>query len=482
MKIHFILSLLAMLALGQATVSAFEQPVIQQLTANDHIMVVGDSTTAAGSLGETATAKAADAPAAPAVSKDAWSGPYLEVPDWTDQMEKDWPDVRNFAKLGGKVYLSKQFPGMILWLPDLKEVRGVYWKLDRWNSRTPKPILISHRFALLRGDTIGRSSVPLPRGQREPDDALPKRMQALLDEFATMTGHPELSNVPLFCAGIAQSTIPLWRLLEHWPARILGVSSHSMGGWVPDFRKMEPSIRNIPAVYIFPSPDDGVRLDQRAPYLEGSRSAFAMGWEKKHHFSFGNFDLALPYFDQIVRLRYPAGHSLREGPPKLRDLAMESGCLVDTKSIRQTLAVSAPFAEFKGDRTTAGWMPNAYMARLWQGFNNEKPLARIVKPGTASVDKNTKSTSIGWVLVPVAANEPVTMVAEALSDTVTEIEFFDGDRSLGKGVGSGQTFTLEGARLPAGARGVLARAKTKDGQEDWSRPALVFVSGEISRQ
>ena len=48
MKIHFIFNLLAMLALGQATLSAFDQPAVQQLQAKDHIVIFGDSTTAGG--------------------------------------------------------------------------------------------------------------------------------------------------------------------------------------------------------------------------------------------------------------------------------------------------------------------------------------------------------------------------------------------------------------------------------------------------
>lgn len=38
-----------MLTLGQATLSAFEQPAVQQLTAKDHIVILGDSTTVGGS-------------------------------------------------------------------------------------------------------------------------------------------------------------------------------------------------------------------------------------------------------------------------------------------------------------------------------------------------------------------------------------------------------------------------------------------------
>ncbi len=49
MKISLLLSLLAVLALGQATLSAFDQPAIQQLQAKDHIVIFGDSTTAEGS-------------------------------------------------------------------------------------------------------------------------------------------------------------------------------------------------------------------------------------------------------------------------------------------------------------------------------------------------------------------------------------------------------------------------------------------------
>ena len=42
------LTLLAVLALGQTTLSAFEQPAVQQLQTNDHIVIFGDSTTVGG--------------------------------------------------------------------------------------------------------------------------------------------------------------------------------------------------------------------------------------------------------------------------------------------------------------------------------------------------------------------------------------------------------------------------------------------------
>ena len=49
MKKSLLLSLLAVLTLGQTTLSAFEQPAVQQLTAKDHIVIFGDSTTVGGS-------------------------------------------------------------------------------------------------------------------------------------------------------------------------------------------------------------------------------------------------------------------------------------------------------------------------------------------------------------------------------------------------------------------------------------------------
>ena len=48
MKPPLLLSLLAVLALGQVTLWAFEQPAVQQLQAKDHIVIFGDSTTAGG--------------------------------------------------------------------------------------------------------------------------------------------------------------------------------------------------------------------------------------------------------------------------------------------------------------------------------------------------------------------------------------------------------------------------------------------------
>ena len=48
MKKHLIITILAAFALGTAAVSAFDQPAVQQLQAKDHIVIFGDSTTAAG--------------------------------------------------------------------------------------------------------------------------------------------------------------------------------------------------------------------------------------------------------------------------------------------------------------------------------------------------------------------------------------------------------------------------------------------------
>ena len=44
MKTHLILSILAALTLGQAALLAFEQPAVQKITAKDHIVIFGDST------------------------------------------------------------------------------------------------------------------------------------------------------------------------------------------------------------------------------------------------------------------------------------------------------------------------------------------------------------------------------------------------------------------------------------------------------
>ena len=71
--------------------------------------------------------------------------------------------------------------------------------------------------------------------------------------------------------------------------------------------------------------------------------------------------------------RVPADADAKNGPVKLHSLTLESGHLGpnwQTKPGGYQKLLTAPFADFTGDKPTASWLLNADYAKDWQQFQN----------------------------------------------------------------------------------------------------------------
>jgi hypothetical protein len=298
-------------------------------------------------------------------------------------------------------------------------------------------------------------------------------MDKALKEFAEKSGHPELERIPLCFAGMSKGGGWSAEIAKQLPERTIAFGN--ICGWIAD-TKTTTTIFKTPALFVIGGTPDGYKMLDAIPRdydparQQGAVWTLALQWGVGHDFANANA-LLLPFFDAVIPLRLPADANAVSGPVKLKDLNVEDGWLGDRSTWEGNFATIASWADYKGDKSTAVWLPNSYVASVWRAFVSKDAPVRI---DAATVDGSSKFPESGkrGIIVP----SGTTIVFEAaVKDgfAVKEITFFDGDKPLGKATSA--PWRVEWKNPPAGARAVYAQWETPDGSRGVSNPGLVVV-------
>lgn len=258
----------------------------------------------------------------------------------------------------------------------------------------------------------------------------------VLEDWGEMGFHPELATLPLIPTGSSNAGITAYGLTCLAPERTICMAPN-VG---PIYNPATPpeAALQVPAI-LHIGPEDpllrgGVeKTTELFARLAGKNARWCWDAEEGKGHAIGHInDVDFAFFEACVKLRVPA-----EGAPDaakgLRTLAPESGWLIDLDSWKSGLATIAPYAEYKGDKTKAGWLPNADIAFLERGlatYGNPIQLsARDIGPADNPNESGTLLQSVGGPVVMAGSRIALTADAAKMSDWET-LEFYRGATRL----------------------------------------------------
>lgn len=196
-------------------------------------------------------------------------------------------------------------------------------------------------------------------------------LETLVGEIGAKANHPQLGRLPVFTFGHSNGTgfSDLHAALRS--ERVLGwISYHCGGSWQLRF----PNLGRAPGLVmhgqkdaLFTDQDQVVRSlrhDRDAAVslmVEGEASHWPV--DRPHAYEF-----MLAFCEACLRIRAP--HGLADGaslaPVRISEGWLASGYDREAGGL-QSPAIAA-YRDFKGDRATANWLPDAAFAREWQQF------------------------------------------------------------------------------------------------------------------
>ena len=276
--------------------------------------------------------------------------------------------------------------------------------------------------------------------------------QAILQAFedwAKLGRHPEIANLPIIARGSSNAGVTAYSLACLAPQRMLCFTPNVGPRYTP--ASPPDAVLGVPALmHIGPKdPFFPAGVDATARLFADARSRGALwAWDaeqNKGHEIRHIDDVDLKFYETCIALRLPADADARKGPVTLRKLRAENGWLVDLGSWESGITTIAPYAEFKGDKSKAGWVPTkdiAYLYRAISSYNNPITLrCRDLGPVGNPNASGSLLRSIGGNVVDPGTRIVLEADATGLSDW-QRIEFYHGAELIGQ-VARGQKPTCE---------------------------------------
>ena len=346
-----------------------------------------------------------------------------------------------------------------LWIPEgLTTVRGIYhtpFNLDTVEKEQSRAMARNWGFAI-----VGGNLMRVNRAEMGP------AFVAGLADLAARSGHAELAHAPLIFSSMSAGTGMCLALAEHLPERTLacGLVALEVG---PE----TSAVRDVPMLTIFGS-KDGKQMPQLEALLPKRRAEFdaswaiAVQWSRGHEWGQAN-NLLWPFFDEIIRQRYPVVAAPASGPVQLRRYDPARVWLADPASWKSRAPTIAAAASYTGNKAAACWLPGEDVARVWQSFVVDKPLVQIIEPSSQGDKK------------PLAIFAPDKQFAVQIqinpAFAAQKVILFDRATRLGEApVASGKAELLIGPLAP-GFHTLIAHAINATGAVELSRPATTLI-------
>ncbi len=304
-----------------------------------------------------------------------------------------------------------------------------------------------------------------------------KVIEAALKQFAAESHHPELVHVSFLFGGFSKGGGWSATLGQEFGPRT--IAFNNVCGWVGEPEK-DLSMGGV--IIIGGIPDGFKMLDAIPTQYEPARKkgapwTLALQWDCAHDYANAN-TLAMPLFAACVRARLPENASPVKGPVKLNALKLEDGWLGDRTTWETNYATIAKYADYRGDKDAASWLPDKYVACVWRSFVSKLPpvqIAAAAKDGGAKLPDFSPKVK-RTLIVP--QGSAVTLGAAIKAGTkVASLDYYEGDVLLGSVKPDRTEFIWE--NITAGPRAVYIEYTLADGKKGVSNPALVIVSGEV---
>ncbi len=205
-----------------------------------------------------------------------------------------------------------------------------------------------------------------------------------MNDWAKLGVHPEIANLPIIARGSSNAGMTAYGLVCCVPERMICFTPNVGPRYNPE--SPPDAALKVPALLHIGPEDPLVRggVERTTELFEDIRPRGALwAWdaEKDKGHEIGHIDdVDMKFYETCISLRLPADADPRKGPVKLNELPEESGWLVDLSSWASGITYIAPYDEYKGDKTKAGWVPNRDIAYLYRGVaTHDNPLKVSIK-------------------------------------------------------------------------------------------------------
>ena len=269
-------------------------------------------------------------------------------------------------------------------------------------------------------------------------------VQAVLDQAASLTGRPEISNAPLCWTGHSAGAFNSATMATHWPERMIAFVAHRGAG--STLGALPEASKYVPGGFVAGSTDGNSITGpaQMRNIFEGWRAfgaqvALAIDWQVGHN-PRGNqgWEATFAFFQEIAALRYPRPMQPSPTPgagfPTLLTLSTASGWLAETPDFTNTVTpvstspflAIAPFATYTGPVNEASWLPNESTARLYRALTSTDLVSRsfIPKQGPLSFVEPAQFDDTARAAIPLT----LTIDPREADDVrpLVSVEFYDG--------------------------------------------------------
>ena len=228
-----------------------------------------------------------------------------------------------------------------------------------------------------------------------------------LDEFANMSGHPELAQAPIFFWGYSWGGQFSYHFTAWKPERVIGFITVKGGR----HNTTDPGAAKFVPGYLFIGEADlSSRVDNLTRIFEENRANGAL-WTLAvepgtGHEDVRDYDLLRNYITTVIERRLP--ETITPGQPvTLKSIDESSGWLGHL----QTFVVGKDECYDQGKRQ-ASWLPSEVIAQDWQAFASNGTITETIVCQPTAIEQRTESLPGGFVLAQNYPNpfNPTTLI------------------------------------------------------------------------
>lgn len=374
---------------------------------------------------------------------DADSTKMLAEPFWT------------FAATYSAVFSATESGTFRLWLPTTEPViRGIIFigPGDGGNFQFLAHDLAAQEAARAMGfGLIGYTSTArMNLSAGDYPVQIKAAVQTVLDRAAAVSGHPELSNVPICITGFSRGSFDSCYLVHSWPERVIAFVPFCGGEWSNP--TLTAAAKKVPGLFLPGSVDTNGATN---PFLvqnmftwwrsQGAQVAYCVNWNISHNTG-GNqgWEAMLSWMVEVAKLRYPrpmapSATAAAGTFPTLLNIDDASGWLGDratftaanTPGVTNVFTPISPYASYTGTAGTASWLPNETTARVYRATTSTDRVSRTSIP-THSPLRIVSPTQFAE---PIAAGTSVVIEVDPRdfdnTNALASMDFYDGETWLG---------------------------------------------------
>lgn len=308
-------------------------------------------------------------------------------------------------------------------------------------------------------------------GDTDEDTMQSATLITALENFAAMSGHPEVANAPLLVDGLSLGGHNSVKFAALYPERTIGYMGGAAGR-LPLEAVDNPAFDQVPGIVYFGELDTDIddalaRRDDFIPLRrDGARVSFFVQWTFEHER--GNASrMGWKILSDMVSLRYPIDQNPTAGPVDLIDIPLESGWVANYDTWDGPLTAIQPYADAE-EPEEQFWLPTRDSAFVYRAHATRETPLSFVEPPSDPENPSYPSVQPGDVV-------PIELSVGNLS-SVSMVEVFDGSEPIAQLTAAPYQTSWTAAGI--GMHALVAVATLADGSRHtgWSAPVMVLGS------